>query len=84
MDRYEMSDEHKAMVEAIGTNVVEKLLQAAKDPQTTSRVLDNITSQVQQAVGRAVLRVLIYLAVGCFSFLALSDKVGHAVKEIFK
>ena len=80
----EMSERDKAMAEAIGSHVVERLLKVAESPEATSRILDTWASQIQQAVGRAVLRVIIYLAIGCVSFLALSDRVTHAIKDIFK
>lgn len=79
-----MSDHDKAMVEAIGADIVERAFRKIEDPGTSERVLNVWVAQFQRAIGRAVLRVIVYVAIGAFGFVALSERVTHAFKELFK
>ena len=80
----EMSDQERRQAEAIGHHVVARLLEVAQNPEAVRGVLDTWTGQVQQVVGRAVLRFLLYVAITAAGFVMLSDKFVSHLKDLFK
>jgi hypothetical protein len=59
-----MSDKETAMADAIASRVVDGALIAAQDPERMRPVVNNLSTQVQIVVGRAVLRALFYILIG--------------------
>jgi len=74
----EMSERDEALAELIAQHTMSRFLSAAQDQEVAGRVIDTWAGHLQRVVGRAVLRLAMYvcfLAVGIASLkFGLVDK----------
>ena len=77
-----MTQRDKEMAESIAQHTTARLLDALQNPDVADRIVDNWAGRVQQIVGRAVLRLVFYIAgiallIGSIK-LGLIDRVVEA------
>lgn len=82
---YTMTPKDRAIAEAVAQHTVARMLDAAQSPEVAGRVIDTWAGHVQQVVGRAVLRLALYLfllalAIASYKF-GLLDSLLHKVKQ---
>lgn len=57
-----MTQRDRELAEAFAQHTTARLLEALQNPDVADRIVDNWAGRVQQIVGRAVLRLVFYIA----------------------
>lgn len=80
-DGHAMSAQDKRIAEYIAQHVIARALVALQDPDVSSKVVDNWAGHVQKIVGRAVIRLVMYLCIAAVGITGL--KLG-IFEKLFK
>jgi len=81
----QMSDRDKAFAEYIAHHTVTGIVNAATNKDVAERVIDTWAAHVQRVVGRAVLRLLMYVCIGVVALasykMGLLDRLAEVIKK---
>lgn len=81
---YEMSERDKAMADLIATSTADKIIDALTDKERAGHVIDTWSGHLQQIVGRAVLRLALYLLLMALAIASFKFGLVDRVTEVFR
>lgn len=81
---HEMTERDHALAEMIAQHTMDRFLTAAKDEEVAGRVIDTWAGHLQRVVGRAVLRLLMYIALIALGLASIKFGLADKFMEVFR